>query len=752
MRFSVQRSAFSVAVAICIALSGTTRAMTDPPCPTPCTTECTYFMPERDDQGWTEVPDNHILSSVSPSLVIVYVCSQTGDDSRDGYTQATAVRTMARAWEHVFYRRVPNYKPVNARIRVCRGSVFNEAVGPDETMGEFGGRGPTQPLVVQAWPLAPTNPSVDDRPLFILPTNAAGEMTKNGAVFGAFCCSNADPNNQNVSGQWRGDLWLIGLRVTAQKPDGVNPPLITKPMVYAAQSRGSRLLIEDCYVHDMGALAKIDGSVDSPYTGITIRRNVIARTWQRGIGGGSVDDYITNVKGEALYVSKAEWVLIEDNTLISNGWNRSHSPLSGVGSGHPMIAPKNDRSQGMYVTPSVKHVTIQNNVVIEPAYSGIQSRGNFQRVWNNLILSAGNGIGLGHPMNGDPGQTAANLWRGECAWNVVINGANTDRFIPKYPGNGLSQWIDVEIEGVGQGSGISLSRCRRFDSSGLPWNWVERLPDADTDNNPCVSLTSAVVHHNLVINNEDGKNGAYAGLYINDDRGYDTLAQARAAISSYTAVVTDNVFYNWAGAGAVGSWSIHVSNDSAQQQDIMNDHFVIARNVFAQLDKTRRIGRTRFNPPGGTWAVNGLGNIYATGNECGTERYEVPTNSSGNPTPPFPLAAPYEGPVQDERSWQEATDDASLVEMCNADHQSLFSGEYRGLREYMEFADLAYPAGSQREVEFARAFGSHAETLRRGNWHPELTAANVNAYIRQGFDLSAQPSVTYPITSGCCNP
>ncbi len=528
-------------------------------------------------------------------------------------------------------------------------------------------------------------------------------------------------------------------------------PWYTEPAVYASSGKGARLLVEDCYVHDMGALGKFSGNVGFPLKGITIRRNVAARTWNR-FGGvdNSVNKFVSQrIKGEAIWVNNCEWVLIEENSFIANGWNRSFSPL--INGSYEMIAPKNYLSQGLYITESAKHVTVQNNVIVEPAHAGIQSRGNFQRIHNNLILSAGWGIGLGHPMNQDDGPDDTRFWRGECAYNVVLNGANYDRFIPATEGQPQTKWSDIEIEGVSLGVGISLSRCKRFSAPNVPWQYVERPPGGTQ----CFLYPAATVHHNLVFNNEDGKASNFAGLYINDDKGV-AAAEAAAAIGSYTAIVHDNVIANWTGTGAVGSLALNVMNERANAVNVMNPQFIIARNVFFQPDKTRFVANTRFNPPGGTWQLNGVGNVYATGNEDGALVYKVPRAVAGNPN--FqPQPAPYAGPMADNQSWQEATSDASQSHMAYADHQSVFAGSYRSLQHYMDSQSLSY-GSAVREIEFARAFGAHCEQQRRrqgnlGTWNTKLTAANVNAFLREGYDLPAQPIVNYPVaTSGCCNP
>jgi hypothetical protein len=743
--FSVQRSAFSVIAAI-MTVATVFWVSSGSPAFAQCNDACGYFTPPRDSNGWTSIPDNEILVAHpvlypvgSPGLMIFYVCSSTGNDMNDGLQESTAFATMDRAWQAVKASRVGSqWAAVNARIRVRRGSVLFGRIGPDNIHGEFGGAGANTPLVIQAWPVAPQG-TIDDRPRFILPTNAQGEMTSFGVRFGGSECF------AGYGGGWRGDIWLIGLNITAAKVDGKYEPWYTEPAIYASSGKGARLLVEDCYVHDMGALGKFSGNTGFPLRGITIRRNVVARTWQR-FGGedNSVNKFVSQrIKGEAIWVNNCEWVLIEDNSFIANGWNRSYSPL--INGSCPMIAPKNYLSQGLYITEAAKHVTVQNNVIVEPAHAGIQSRGNYQRIHNNLILSAGWGIGLGHPMNQDGGPDATRLWRGECAYNVIINGANYDRFIPTYPNQPETKWEDVEIEGVGLGVGISLSRCQRFAAPNQPWQYVERPPGATQ----CYLYPASTVHHNLVFNNEDGKGGNFAGLYINDDKGVPP-AQAAIDIGSYTAIVHDNVIANWTGAGAVGCFALNVMNERAETVNAMNPLFVIARNVFFQPDKTRFVANTRFNPPGGTWSINGVGNLYATGNENEALVYKVPPIIPGQT--PFPQPAPYEGPMAQSRSWQQATSDASFSQLPSADYQSVFSGGGRTLREYMDQISLNY-GNASREIEYARAFGEYCELQRRGDWDVARTAASVNAFLREGFDLPAEPVLNYPVaTSGCCTP
>ncbi len=174
-----------------------------------CNEPCGYFVPARDQNGWTIVPDDDIPSAHpvwepvgSPGLMIYYVCSQTGNDSNSGRYENDAFATMDRAWQAVKASRVGSqWAAVNARIRVRRGSVLLGRIGPENIHGEFGGAGANTPMVIQAWLLAPVG-TTDDRPKFILPTNQQGEMTSFGVRFGGAECFVGD------GGGWRGDIGL----------------------------------------------------------------------------------------------------------------------------------------------------------------------------------------------------------------------------------------------------------------------------------------------------------------------------------------------------------------------------------------------------------------------------------------------------------------------------------------------------------------------------------------------------------------
>ena len=681
-----------------------------------------YFRPARTTDGWTIVPQE----DCDTKIVYVADAANGGNDLNLGGPN-DPVLTMQRAFARLHALRGGQQVALDARIRIYRGSVFDGFnLSPNANDGKFGGKGPDDPLVIQAWP-NPNDPRPEfqqPRPIFKLPadsdesSNNFGNMISEGYRFsgGGLCPSNLE---------WGGDTWIIGLEITSQKIEYAGefyPPIGTKSAFEYEQGKGGRILIEDCYVHDMGSFGNFSGdeSENKAIAGLTIRRNVISRTWTRawhkepGEEGPNydapMDQHRRASRSGGLYISQAKWALVEENFLNQCGWSHESNDLVAMVVRYNPLSPKSFYSQAMYIQPSSEHVLIRSNVVSEPAHAGIQSRGNLQRIEDNLVLEAPMGISMGHAENQPSNGTVIpeRYWRGSTSNNVILNGENLDSWLINASG-GLAGF---DLGEDNRGVGMSLSRCRRFsgiNGDGPAWNYFE---DGQ-------QFEAGTVFNNLVAHNDTGKWGLATGILSDDDRGNTTPS----LVAKYSARVFNNVVINWKSGTGSGGYCIHISNTQGQQIFPLGPAFEFTGNYFVQPG-ANMVGRARWNPVGGTWDAN----WYYTAVTDPAQRYEVKPFGSSISTPP--QSAPFTG--AGNTNWKAATGETTVGEATVV--PSRITDPTRNLNSYMLHANLTtISAGSQKKA--AQHYMLLSEQQRRGNWNPALLAQNASQYIRAGYGL-----------------
>ncbi len=736
---------------------------------------------------------------------IRYVDSVSGSDANDGLTPSTAVATIAKAWDILLAKRYQAYGSTSAafsaRIRLMRGSTFVEQIGPLPNGGQekVGGRGTMMPIVVEAWPRPGMAGGNADRPIVQLPVNNAGVGTADGWQLGG---SGADP----TASDWGGDIWIIGLEITSQLiPGGPAQgwvPLKPATAVRKADAVGARFLIEDVYMHDLGSPFSFDGKVNTQperyITGVTIRRCVFERTWGRTANQEDPPQQANHSGGG--YFSKCKWVLFEENTMDQIGWSHLQ--------GHPLIshfddaikdaglAPKNVFNHGLYITQSTENLLARNNIIARPSHNGIQSRGNSQRIENNLILCAPVGISLGHAQNqGQPscsyycystfisqgwplnqgwpvppsphdpprcGGCASSqtthiayhpyFWRGQCKFNVILNGANVDRWVQK---QGVTS--EIIVDGDIRGRGLTISRSRMEDISGNSYDYCERsqliTSGPNTGGYAWETVRAGTVYKNLIANNEDGREAQAAGILVDDDM---DDAPNPAWIAHYQAHINNNIVYNWLGANPTGCFAIHINNGKTYFSDTaikppfcltnpsnplqgldaegpLGADFTFENNHFIQ-NGVRKIGRARWNPVGGTW----LNNLYYSQEPKPEKRYQVQV-AVPPPTQPF-ISPSIESTFLGSDGWRNATTESSTSELISA---PAYPDPSRNIRTYMEYELGVIPSGST-QVEWAIDLMAMCSQQRRGNWDPALTAAVINQYMRDGFGMVYSEEQTCP--------
>jgi hypothetical protein len=768
---------------------------------------------------WTTPPDpafqdtypivNGISTSDGFNDWIFYV-SSTGNDNapNNGNNPSQPLKTIAAAWLRLDAKRDTaglgdgSERPVNARIRLMRGSVFS---GQDLTPPQrFGGRGPTTPLVIEGWPYPGSGlPGSNlNRPIIKMRVDNQGRGLD--PCWGMFGSANGPTENE-----WGGDIWVIGLEITSQSiGEGLPPgtavigqgavPVAPKDAFTKAGSTGARYLFEDLYIHDVGAAFAFNGNdtgrPNDYISGVTVRRCVIERTWNRNLLPGKGDPQ-SSVSGGAFF-SNVKYLLFEENFMDQIGWSHmmDHplleelpTAISGAG-----LAPKTVFSQALYIPAASERVLVRNNVIARPSHSGIQLRGNTQRAENNLILGAPIGISLGHAQNQGqptfeytcdnypPGQCPCSdaprpcdttrklpcaiyeyYWRGQCAYNVILNSSNIDQWQVDitYPG-GVAYATTVAISrGVEpRGRGLTISRCRMTSRSNASYDHTDNSGPFINDENLCEQVRAGHVFRNLIANNDDGGEFIGGGIFIDDDM---DSAPNPEWIASYQAIIHDNIVYNWRGAGADGTVALSIINSKTYNAPdgprlVNGENFDVPQRPFcltegpdqAGLDvegplgasfrfvnnqfiqpTERRVAYSRWNPvtasPSGySWQDNKYYSAMPSSNGFQLQRANFQPPDFRSPEP-----AGFDG----VDGWKLATGGASSSDARLASVPA-YPDPDRTLATYMEF-ELGIAPSMLVQDTVTQEFMQLCAQQRRGNWNAALTAGVVNQYMRDGFGL-----------------
>jgi hypothetical protein len=755
---------------------------------------------------WTDVNDPPAQGSVPAAQWIRYVDSVAGSDANEGLTPSTAVATIARAWDLLQGKRYQAYghtqAPFAASIRLMRGSTFTERLGPIPDQGKevVGGRGEMMPLVIEAWPRPGMPGGSVSRPVVRLPVDSNGVGTAPGWLMPGSALNSTD-------NEWGGDIWVIGLEITSQTiPGGVAaewPALEPETGIKKDGAAGARYLLEDLYIHDVGSPFSFNGVVENQperhISGVTIRRCVFERSWARTARQEDAPQ-IANHSGGG-YFSKCKWVLYEENTMDQMGWShlQGHPLLTEYGFKDAIkdagLAPKNVFNHGLYMTQFNENVLVRNNIIARPSHNAIQSRGGSQRIENNLILCAPVGISLGHAQNQGqpacgfydyatfvsqgwplpPGCNPSNppipcggcgsnqtthfahdplFWRGQCKFNVILNGANVDRWQAD-PATG--EVFAIEVDGDIRGRGLTISRCKMRDPNNVSYDYCEQTQLITSGPNvggyAWETVRAGTVFKNLIANNDDGRENQAAGIYVDDDG---DSAPNPAWISSYQAHIHNNIVYNWLGANPTGCLAVHINNsktfssgleirppfclitpgttppEGLDSEGPLGSDFQFENNHFIQ-DGYRKIGRARWNPVGGAWTNN----LYFS-KEQPSKRYQVQLLQTP-PNEPFKSPENNSAYLGDD-GWKYATNESSASEISTP---PAYPDPTRTIGTYIEYQLNDDPGGST-QIDWTIRLMQLCAQQRRGNWNQALTASAINHYMRDGFGLVYAEEQTCP--------
>lgn len=206
-------------------------------------------------QGWTEL-------SPAPESRIIYVSSSTGNDSNDGRTQATAVRSLNRGLD-LLRSGQPDW------LLFRRGDTFTGSFGNFE----FAGMSPDKPLVIGAYGSGP-------RPKFI---------------------TGASPAFNLAGGFKREHVAIMSLHL---EPGTGHPAGGIRIVTGAVED----LLIEDCYLNQYYVNLIVQGTSTDKIENVRIRRNIIL-------------DARGSTHAQAIYSSHTHGLTIEGNIIDRNGWD-----------------------------------------------------------------------------------------------------------------------------------------------------------------------------------------------------------------------------------------------------------------------------------------------------------------------------------------------------------------------------------------------------------------------------------------------
>jgi hypothetical protein len=206
-------------------------------------------------EGWTE------LAPVAGSRVI-YVSSSEGDDSNDGLSAASPVRSLSRGMS-----KLRNGQPDWLLFK--RGDTFSGSFG----RFEYSGQSADAPMVISAYGEGP-------RPKILTGTspafNLAGNATRKHV---AIMSLKMQPSSGHPSG---------GIRIVTGNIED--------------------FLIEDCYLKEYSVNILVQGTLDNTMDNIKIRRNILL-------------DAMGTTHSQAIYASHIEDLTIEGNIIDRNGWD-----------------------------------------------------------------------------------------------------------------------------------------------------------------------------------------------------------------------------------------------------------------------------------------------------------------------------------------------------------------------------------------------------------------------------------------------
>lgn len=281
-----------------------------------------------DAAGWTKI-------TPAADTRVIYVSSTAGNDSNDGLSTATPVKSLSRG-----------------QALVRDGAADWLLLRRGDTFGGFGewkksGRSENEPLYIAAYGTG-ARPQINSgtSPGFF--TWANGSRRINHVVISSLSFFPNSYNHYNAGGD------LSAIRLTCP---------------------GDNITVEDCLLRGYKDNVVLD-AVGAQLTRVTLRRNVIADAHAgSGVGNGHA---------QGIYVGPTSRdVLIEQNIFDHNGWRANTS------------SDRTFFSHNIY-TQTGSTATVRENVISRAAFYGVKFNGS-GTIENNLFLRNAESVYLEAP-------------------------------------------------------------------------------------------------------------------------------------------------------------------------------------------------------------------------------------------------------------------------------------------------------------------------------------------------------------------
>lgn len=219
--------------------------------------------PDEDDdttgpnttQGWTEL-------TPAPESRVIYVSSSQGNDSNNGLSESTPVRSLDRGLA-LLRSGQPDW------LLFKRGDTFSGSFG----RFEFRGLSESKPLVIGAY-------GSGARPKFLTGSSPAFNL---------------------AGGFERKHIAIMSLHM---EPSSEHPPGGIRVVTGAVED----LLVEDCYLKEYAVNILVQGEDTDLLQNIKLRRNILL-------------DAMGSTHAQAIYASHIDGLKVEGNIIDRNGWD-----------------------------------------------------------------------------------------------------------------------------------------------------------------------------------------------------------------------------------------------------------------------------------------------------------------------------------------------------------------------------------------------------------------------------------------------
>ena len=397
--------------------------------------------------------DNYTQVLPADDTRIIYVSNQGGDDSNDGLSPQSPVKTIQYGVS-LLRDGFPDWLALKA------GDTWETGIGGWRKSG----RSADEPMVITSYGIGEERPLLrthDDMGLRFQGGGGAPEnvdyLVIHGLHFFAASREPGSPDFTSVSAD-SGILWLRGT---------------------------NGLLIEDnvFQFYKVGIiLQEVDGF---DIKNVLIKNNVIADSY------GS-----PGAHSQGIYLESADNIRVERNVIDHAGWNEN---IEG--------ADKTKFNHGIYVQTSNRKIDIVDNIITRSSSHGVQLRPGGLMQGNVLVENAISLMLGGDEMNGEPGLIED---------NVILHGSDIGSDEPRGWGIDLTANIvsaDVRNNIIAHESSVAgdpraISESPRSTETGnAVYNWGSQSQDASLFADPSITI--------LDLDQDAGGNGTMDSFYAN---------------------------------------------------------------------------------------------------------------------------------------------------------------------------------------------------------------------------------------------